>query len=96
MADDYGMCHVTLHRYVRALRENKVPHCGYNPHNKIFNEEKEKQLVQYCKKSVNFYFGLTAKDLRKLAYQFASQNNLKHPIKWTQSGLASEDWLVVF
>lgn len=96
VAKDYGMCHVTLYRFVKALRENKTPKTGYNPYNRVFNEEHEKQLVQYCKMSVDLYFGLSTKDLRKLAFQFASQNHLSYPEKWDQVGLATEDWLAAF
>lgn len=96
ISKDYGMCHVTLYRYVKALRENKEAKVGYNPHNRVFDEEQERQLVRYCKNSVDLYFGLSTKDLRKLAFQFANQNKLKYPQKWTQTGLASEDWLIAF
>ncbi|KAB0795832.1 hypothetical protein PPYR_09893, partial [Photinus pyralis] len=96
VAKNYGMCHVTLTRYVRSLRQNEKRRVGYNPHNRVFDEEREKQLVQYCKTSVDLYFGLTTKDLRKLVFQFATMNNLKFPEKWKESELASEDWLIAF
>lgn len=96
VAKDYGMCHVSLYRYVKSLRENLQPRVGYNPHNRVFNEEQELQLAKYCERAVDLYFGLTTKDLRKLAFQFAYCNNLSYPEKWNMTEHASEDWLIAF
>jgi transposase len=96
VADDYGMCHVTLSRYINKQRDNLVPKVGYNPHNKVFSVKHEQVLVEYCKTSAKLYYGLTTKDLRKLAYQFAVQNDLKFHEKWNETELASEDWLTAF
>lgn len=96
VAKDYGMCHVSLNRFVNALRNNLQPNVGYNPHNRVFTAEQELQLVKYCEKTVDLYFGLTTKDLRKLAFQFASANRLNYPQKWNEVEQASEDWLAAF
>jgi len=96
VAKDYGMCHVSLNRFVNALRNNLEPKVGYNPYNRVFTPEQESQLVKYCEKTVDLYFGLTTKDLRKLAFQFASANRLNYPQKWNEVEQASEDWLAAF
>ncbi|XP_030749224.1 uncharacterized protein LOC115877205 [Sitophilus oryzae] len=90
------MCHVSLSRYVNALRNRLQPKVGYSPYNRVFTVQQESQLVEYCEKSVNLYFGLTTKDLRKLAFQFSSANRLHCPLKWNDAELVSEDWLTAF
>lgn len=96
VAREYEMCHISLYRYVKSLRNNLQPKVGYNPYNKVFTAEQELQLAQYCEKTVDLYFGLTTRDLRKLAFQFAYTNKLTHPKKWDETEHASEDWLVAF
>ncbi|KAB0803453.1 hypothetical protein PPYR_00423 [Photinus pyralis] len=90
------MCHVSLNCFVNALRNNLQPKVGYNPYNRVFTAEQESQLVKYCEKTVDLYFGLTTRDLRKLAFQFASANRLNYPQKWNEVEHASEDWLCAF
>lgn len=95
-AKKYGMCHVSLFRYVASLKRNETPKVGYNPHNKVFTAEQEKQLCDYCEISAKLYFGLPPKQLRKLAYQYAKQLNCKFPEGWKTAQIASEDWLTCF
>lgn len=96
VAKDYGMCHVTLYRFVSALKNNTIPTTGYKPYNKVFTREQEEQLSQYCEDSAKLYFGLSPKELRKLAYQFAKQIDCKFPNGWELKQMASEDWLTAF
>lgn len=96
VAKNYGMCHVSLNRFVNSIRNNLQPKVGYNPYNRVFTAEQESQLVKYCEKTVDLYFGLSTKDLRKLAFQFASANGLNYPQKWNDVEQASEDWLTAF
>jgi len=42
------------------------------------------------------YFGLSTKDVRKLAYEFALKLNLKIPTNWTKNELAGADWFSNF
>lgn len=95
-AKQYGMCHVSLNRFVKAVKSNKLPKVGYHPHNKVFTSEQEKQLCDYCEASAKLYFGISPKDLRKLSYQFAKQNKCKFSEGWENTQMASEDWLTAF
>lgn len=95
-SNQYGICHVSLHRYVKSLRNNAQPNVGYRAHNKVFSVEQETELGRYVQNAAKLYFGLSTRDMRKLAYQFASVNELKHPTNWDALGMASKDWLTAF
>ncbi|KAG5860670.1 hypothetical protein JTB14_032988 [Gonioctena quinquepunctata] len=43
-AKKYGMCHISLRRFVIAKKNNKNPQVGYHPHNRVFTYEQEQQL----------------------------------------------------
>lgn len=88
------MLYVTLKHLVNALRQNKEIYTGYKPQNWVFNDDYEKELAEYCNISVDLYFGISTKDLRKLRLQFASLH--KFPEKLNETELAREDWLAVF
>jgi hypothetical protein len=45
------------------------------------------------KRSSDIFFGLTAKDTIKLAYDFATKLQLKCPQNWTKNFTAGKDWL---
>ena len=48
-------------------------------------------LVKYLLFMETTYFGLTIADLRRLAYQLATKNNLTHPFKTEEAGRAWAD-----
>lgn len=96
VATRFSMCHVTLSRYVTKYKKENAVKTGYAPYNKVFTAEQEIDLAQHCKIASQLYFGLTTKDLRKLAYAYAKANNLKYPQKWDETELASLDWYKAF
>jgi hypothetical protein len=59
----------------------------------VFSDPQEKLLVKYLKRSSDIFFGLTAKDTIKLAYDFATKLQLKCPQNWTKNFTAGKDWL---
>lgn len=61
----------------------------------VFSEETEMELKQYCTDVDNYFFGLTLKDVRGLAFDLAERNNLTHPFD-TASRLAGKDWAYGF
>lgn len=95
-ARQYGICHVSLRRFIIAKKNQENPQVGYRPHNKVFTSVQEQQLCNYCRSCSKLYFGLAPKDLRKLAYQFANKNGCKIPKGWAKTEMASEDWLTAF
>jgi hypothetical protein len=96
VATSFGLCHVTLSRYLAKYKQSNVVKTGYAPHNKIFSVDQEIELEQYCKTASLLYFGLSTVDLRKLSYSYAKSNQLKYPKKWDETELASLDWYKAF
>lgn len=64
-------------------------------YSRVFDDEQEKALCEYIIDMENRLIGLTAKELRKLAFDFAKE--LKIPHKFNKdTGLAGIDWLSSF
>lgn len=61
----------------------------------VFNEEQENDLVEYIKMMEARLFGLTSKDLRFSAYQFAEKNKISHPFS-KENDQAGLDWMYNF
>lgn len=57
--------------------------------------ELEQELTQYIIKMEESMFGLTTRDIRSMAYQLASRNNLEHNFN-SETELAGLDWLQSF
>lgn len=45
----------------------------------ILSPDIEDQLVAYCLKMDKPYYGLTTKDVKRMAFQLAIRNNIRHP-----------------
>lgn len=60
----------------------------------ILGPDLEQQLVEYILKMESKFYGLTMRDLRRLAYQLATRNNIEHP--FSASGLAGRAWIDLF
>lgn len=61
----------------------------------VFPESMERELVDHIKALDERYFGFSASELRKVAYQFAERNNIRHPFN-DQKQEAGKDWLASF
>lgn len=101
VATSLNICHVSLNRYIKKFKLHRetgssLPSVGYRPHSKVFNEIHEKQLVNYIKNSADMYFGLSPKEVRKLAFEYAVKLELKIPKNWTQNKEAGVDWFSEF
>ncbi|KAL0830140.1 hypothetical protein ABMA28_003597 [Loxostege sticticalis] len=55
-------------------------------------EAEEKDLAKYLETASKLYHGLTPKNVRMLAYQFAKRNDKKIPDNWVVKEEASYDW----
>ena len=60
---------------------------------RVFSDEMESELVQYCIHMEEQFFGITLTDLRHLAFQLAERNKIAHLFN-AESKLAGEDWAV--
>ncbi|XP_008182426.1 uncharacterized protein LOC100162778 [Acyrthosiphon pisum] len=101
VATSLNICHVSLNRYIKKFKLDRetgssLPSVGYRPHSKVFNEIHEKQLVNYIKNSADIYFGLSSKEVRKLAFEYTVKQELKIPKNWTRNKEAGVDWFSEF
>lgn len=87
-ARETGISHVTLSRAVN----NK----GYSKQHKVFSTEMEEELVEYLLTCSRINHGLTTTDLKKLAYSFATSNQIKTPTSWSQHKSTGKDWAFSF
>lgn len=98
-ADKHGVNHCSLLRYIRkrdASKDEENQDMGYKPHNRVFNEEQERELSKYLIRCADIYFGLSKKDVRKLAYELTTKYNLSRPRTWDDNEMAGEEWFRMF
>ncbi|KAK9732054.1 Tc5 transposase DNA-binding domain [Popillia japonica] len=62
---------------------------------RIFSAEQEQQLAEHCVEMDQRFYGLTRKMFRKMAYEFAEANHIKHKFN-IQTRLAGHDWTQSF
>ena len=94
-ARQYGIPRNTLKR--RVLHKNKKVHGSAKGlgHSQCLPKELELELVHYLKEMEARLFGLTKKEVCKLAYEIAEQNNIKNPFNKDQKR-AGDDWFQSF
>lgn len=86
---------VLLSNYSNLCVSMNWSHCSHL-FLQVFSPVQEKDLVEYLLKCSDIYFGLTPKDIRLLAYQFAKKLNVKYPETWNENEMAGEEWLTSF
>lgn len=97
VAKEFGICHVTLMRFIKKQKDNKEVTAGYKATRQIFNNDQEKILSEYLLKCSSIYFGLLPSEVRKLAYECASKFKIQSiPQSWHDNGTAGPDWLTSF
>ncbi|KAK9685512.1 CENP-B N-terminal DNA-binding domain [Popillia japonica] len=77
-AKKYDLCHVSLSRYKKKREEageNSVA-MGYRAWNKVFTDEHEKIMADYIIRASQIYYGLSPKEIKRLAYDLAKKYNL--------------------
>nr|CAI5827726.1 unnamed protein product [Callosobruchus analis] len=95
----FRISRTTLRRYYRHMMKEGTAVQDLHENlavKKVFNEEQEKMLVVYIKDAANLQFGLTLKDVKVLAYQFAKANQMKYPTSWDSAQMAGEYWLRLY
>lgn len=94
----FDLCHISLLRY----RNKKIgapdsrPNMGYNPATKVFTEEQENCMAKYVIKTADIYYGLSPKEVRRLAYDLAVKYNIEKPESWERNRTAGADWFSGF
>lgn len=84
----------TLQRRASKIRyqlpDDAKPVMGH--YRRVFTDSQEKDLVGYIKSMEKFFMGVSRRDIRELAFQYAVDNNLNHPFDVT-TRMAGEDWV---
>ena len=82
LAKEAGIYHVTLNRYIKKYRDgipSSIP--SYNTESKqVFSEAQESELESYIRKAADICFGLSPKDVRVLAFQYAKEVQYRNAI----------------
>ena len=76
-------------------QEEQASKNNLGPFKTAFTADQENQLVQHILEMKKRLFGLTMKDLKNLAFQFAGRNRITHNFK-KETGMAGKDWLSGF
>lgn len=97
-AEQFGLPQTTLERYVAKKKRDAANFKVDKTSGKfqcVFTELQERELEDYLLSMEARLFGLTIKDLRKLAYQLAVLNNCAERFN-SEKGLAGTDWVEGF
>lgn len=96
-AREYSITKSTLWNYVKAHQTSGSAtvnvKLGRNDTQQVFSKEQESELASYLDKAARLHYGLTKKDARSLAFQYADINNINCPEKWKTEKLAGKQWL---
>ncbi|KAH9627647.1 hypothetical protein HF086_009797 [Spodoptera exigua] len=97
-AEKHGINHCSLLRYIRKrdATGGDDTGMGYKAHNRVFNEDQERELSKYLIRCADIYFGLSKKEVRKLAYELTTKYNISRPRIWEENGMAGEEWFRMF
>jgi hypothetical protein len=61
----------------------------------VVSDAEESELEEYILAASKLFYGLTTKDVRNLAYQYAIKNNVATPADWCDERHASSDVVVI-
>lgn len=67
-----------MHRHIKTFKESGENQYVYKAKfdvKKVFNDEEEIKLNEYLQTVAKMQYGLTKREVRKLAYKFAVANN---------------------
>ncbi|XP_063931141.1 uncharacterized protein LOC135143192 [Zophobas morio] len=93
VAKDFDIPPRTLTRYCKQATLGHVLQPGYKKVRQVFSLEQENNLKKYLQKASDIYYGLTPKEVRQFAFQYATALKIKIPESWKTNKLAGEDWL---
>lgn len=84
----------TLQRRASKIRYQQPddPKTLMGHYRRVFTDSQEKDLVGYIKSMEKHFMGVSRRDIRELAFQYAEDNHLNHPFD-VNSRMAGEDWV---
>ena len=98
-AHEHGLKKSNLANYVKEAKLHGIDNIKYEPNfrkSQVFNDEMEMALEEYLLMASAMFYGLTPHSFRRLAYEFATKNNIKIPVSWEAPRCAGPDWLTGF
>lgn len=103
-ASDFRIPFNTLRRYCSKFTldelqaETGMPQTivGYFKNRQVFTSIEESNLAEYIKKAADIYYGLTPKEVRRVAFLFATSLSLTVPDSWKKNEMAGPDWFTSF
>ncbi|KAJ4430998.1 hypothetical protein ANN_19591 [Periplaneta americana] len=98
-AQEHGLKKSNLANYVKEAKRLGVDNVKYEPNfrkSQVFNNDMEKALEEYLLMASAMFYGLTPHSFRRLAYEFASKNDVQVPVSWETTRCAGPDWLTGF
>lgn len=91
----YGFAKSALARHIKTFKDSNSETFSYSSNydvNKVFSEEEETSLILYVQTAARMHYGLTLKQLKQLAYEYAKANGKKYPEKWDKERAAGDGW----
>ncbi|KAJ8948006.1 hypothetical protein NQ318_011894 [Aromia moschata] len=98
-ARTYGVSKSTLIRHINVFKASGASIFKYSANNnakQVFNNGEELILEKYLITASRYYYGLTKKEVRCLAYQYAVANNKKYTHFWNTQNAAGKEWIRQF
>lgn len=98
-ARQFNISKTTLIRHVKSFKESGAlvfEHVAANNTKQVFNNEEENLLKDYLLIAARHHYGLTKREVRNLAYQFAVARKKNYPESWNEQKNAGKEWLRQF
>ncbi|CAG4987111.1 unnamed protein product [Parnassius apollo] len=84
-AEEFHVSKSLIGRYVKLNKEKENVEVVYHPLNavkRVFSDEEEEQLVEYCLKASKLHYGICKDDFLKLAFEYAVILKKTYPSAW--------------
>ena len=95
VAAEFGVNFMKLHRFCK--KSAGLPVGPRHEHTRqTFTKCQEDELVNYLQTAAKMYHGLSPKEVRKLAFQYAMKNDIICPRSWKVAEFAGADWFTAF
>lgn len=91
----YNIPKPTFRRHCRSLNKKANEDTKHHGRLTVFSEEVEQELAQHILKLEERLFGLTIRDVRRLAYQLAEKNGIPNNFN-KEKGMAGKWWYYQF
>ena len=96
-AREFNVSKTTLKLFVNQLMRIQQKKSGYKrvgDRHHIFSTKMEEGLANHIKSLSNMFYELSTNKCRRLAFEFAIQNNITIPDNWEKKRIAGIDWFL--